>query len=136
MPSWTDRVLYATHNDSPDRTRVTPLLYTSIPSYTTSDHKPIVALLLLPPPLKVSHTPAVPTIASTTVPLLSHPRQYSPDPYAVLKRYTGKSLGRVLGLFWCICVMLGLGNAAFGLANTLLSIGAMTWWRKRTVDAV
>jgi len=32
--------------------------------------------------------------------------------------------------------MLGLGNTAFGLANTLVSIEAMTWWRKRTIDAV
>ncbi|KAF8485595.1 inositol polyphosphate phosphatase [Gautieria morchelliformis] len=106
VPSWTDRILYASHVDSPDRSRVTPLLYTSVPSYTTSDHKPIVAVL------------------------------YAPDPYGFMKRYIGKGLGRILGLFWCIFVMLGLGNAAFGLANALFSIGAMTWWRKRTVDAV
>ena len=136
MPSWTDRILYATHDDSPDRSRITPLLYTSIPSYTTSDHKPIVALLVLPPPSKGLRTPSVPSVASTTIPLLSHPPQYSPDPYAAWKRYTGKILGRILGFFWCIFVMFGLGNAAFGIANTLLSIGAMTWWRKRTVDAV
>ena len=41
VPSWTDRVLYATHSDSPDtpdESNITNLLYTSIPSYTTSDH--------------------------------------------------------------------------------------------------
>ena len=40
-PSWTDRVLYATYSDTPDVTDgsgITNLLYTSIPSYTTSDH--------------------------------------------------------------------------------------------------
>jgi len=40
-PSWTDRVLYATHTDCPDtldKSNITNLLYTSIPSYTTSDH--------------------------------------------------------------------------------------------------
>lgn len=136
VPSWTDRILYATHSDSPDRSGVTSLLYTSIPSYTTSDHKPIVALLLLPSFPTVSPTPAAPSIATTTIPLLSHPPPFSPDPYAVLKRYIGKSLGRIIGLFWCIFVMLGLGNAAFGLANALLSIGALTWWRKRTVESV
>jgi hypothetical protein len=115
---------------------VTPLLYTSVPSYTTSDHKPIVALLVLPPFLTISRTPATPSIATTTVPLLSHTPQYAPDRYAFMKRYIGKSLGRILGFFWCIFVMLGLGNAAFGLANALFSIGAMTWWRKRAVDAV
>ncbi len=41
MPAWTDRVLYATYSDTPDVTDgsgITNLLYTSIPSYTTSDH--------------------------------------------------------------------------------------------------
>lgn len=40
-PSWTDRILYATYPDSSDITDgsgITSLLYTSIPSYTTSDH--------------------------------------------------------------------------------------------------
>lgn len=40
-PSWTDRILYTTHTDSPDtpdESNITNLLYTSIPSYTTSDH--------------------------------------------------------------------------------------------------
>ncbi|KAG6860954.1 hypothetical protein C0995_005618 [Termitomyces sp. Mi166 len=41
IPSWTDRVLYATHTDSPDihgKSNITNILYTSVPSYTTSDH--------------------------------------------------------------------------------------------------
>lgn len=41
VPSWTDRILYASHLDSPqqpDTTAITNLLYTSVPSYTTSDH--------------------------------------------------------------------------------------------------
>ncbi|KAG6331948.1 hypothetical protein ID866_7145, partial [Astraeus odoratus] len=40
-PSWTDRIMYATHIDtpsSPEQSNVTNILYTSIPSYTTSDH--------------------------------------------------------------------------------------------------
>ena len=40
-PSWTDRVLYTTYTDppdEPDKSDITNLLYTSIPSYTTSDH--------------------------------------------------------------------------------------------------
>ena len=41
MPAWTDRVMYATHSDSPDTpqaSNITNVLYTAIPSYTTSDH--------------------------------------------------------------------------------------------------
>ena len=40
-PSWTDRVLYATYSDdpeTPEKSNITNLLYTSVPGYTTSDH--------------------------------------------------------------------------------------------------
>lgn len=40
-PSWTDRVLYATYSDdpeTPEKSNITDLLYTSVPGYTTSDH--------------------------------------------------------------------------------------------------
>ncbi len=40
-PAWTDRILFASHADlpeEPDKTCVDILLYTTIPSYTTSDH--------------------------------------------------------------------------------------------------
>lgn len=49
-PSWTDRILYATHTDSPDtpeKSNITSLLYTSIPSYTTSDHVRLMLVFLL-----------------------------------------------------------------------------------------
>ncbi|TFY72711.1 hypothetical protein EVG20_g281, partial [Dentipellis fragilis] len=41
QPAWTDRILYTTYTDSldtPDKSNIISLLYTSIPSYTTSDH--------------------------------------------------------------------------------------------------
>ena len=41
VPAWTDRVMYATHSDSPDtpqESSIKNILYTAIPSYTTSDH--------------------------------------------------------------------------------------------------
>lgn len=40
-PSWTDRVLYTTYSDdpqTPEKSNITNLLYTSVPGYTTSDH--------------------------------------------------------------------------------------------------
>lgn len=40
-PSWTDRALYATYSDdpeTPEKSNITNLLYTSVPGYTTSDH--------------------------------------------------------------------------------------------------
>ncbi|KAF8163447.1 inositol polyphosphate phosphatase [Crassisporium funariophilum] len=126
IPSWTDRVLYATYTDSPetpDKSHITNLLYTSIPSYTTSDHKPIVSLLLLPPPQL--------SPASVSVPILRLPLDYSPspDPRATLKRYTGRVLDRVIGIVWWLLTLLGAGSAVFGVLNFFLGLGAWTWWR-------
>jgi len=135
-PAWTDRILYATYTDSPDASKVIPLLYTSVPSYTTSDHKPIVALLLIPPPASPDNTAAVPIDASTSVPLLPHLSQFKPDPYANLKRNIGKVIGRIIGLIWYVIVFLGFGHAALGISNVIVGWGALAWWRKRNVDAV
>jgi hypothetical protein len=144
-PSWTDRVLYATHTDSSDeldRSNIKNLLYTSIPSYTTSDHvrmpptlrpvadislqKPIVCMLLLPPP-----SPS--TLALSTPPTIHLPKYYSPapDPLAALKRYTGRTLDRIIGICWWILVLLGGGFGIVGVINFFLGIGAWTWWRSR-----
>ncbi|CAA7271570.1 unnamed protein product [Cyclocybe aegerita] len=126
MPSWTDRVLYTTYTDSvdtPDKSDITNVLYTSIPSYTTSDHKPVVSLLLLPPPQ--------PSQASSIVPKLSLPPSYkpTPDPRAVLKRYVGCVLDRVIGIFWWLLTLLGAGSGIVGIFNFILGLGAWTLWR-------
>ena len=140
-PSWTDRVLYATHTDSPyspEESHIENLLYTSIPSYTTSDHvraflnnlplnltvhfqKPIVSLLLLPP--------ATPSTDGTS-PILRLPPSYQPrpDPWARFKRYGGRLLDRVLGYIWCLLVLFGAGSSVVGLCNFFLGLGAWKWW--------
>ncbi|KAG6833680.1 hypothetical protein H0H87_002876 [Tephrocybe sp. NHM501043] len=135
LPSWTDRVLYATHTDSPDfldKSNITNVLYTSIPGYTTSDHKPIVCMLLLP-------APAAPVVTSggqvskSRPPILRLPSTYAPapDPRANLKRYMGRFFDRVIGICWYILVLLGAGSGAVGVFNFLVGIGAWTWWRAK-----
>jgi hypothetical protein len=144
-PSWTDRVLYVTHTDSPDAldiSNITNLLYTSIPSYTTSDHvrtfcignsvadmylqKPIVCILLLPP-----SSPSGP--ASSTPPTIRLPKSYSPtpDPRATLKRCAGRTLDRIIGICWWLLILLGAGSGVVGVFNFCLGIGAWSWWRSR-----
>ncbi|KAJ7724440.1 Endonuclease/exonuclease/phosphatase [Mycena maculata] len=125
-PSWTDRVLYATYTDlpdTPDVSAITNLLYTSIPGYTTSDHKPIVSLLLLPPP--------APSPAATAPPTLRLRAGYAPtpDPHATRKRYTGRVLDRAIGRVWWLFALLGAGNAVVGIFNFVLGLGAWGWWR-------
>ncbi|KZT26393.1 DNase I-like protein [Neolentinus lepideus HHB14362 ss-1] len=130
-PSWTDRVLYATHTDSPETptsSNIKNLLYTSIPSYTTSDHKPIISLLLLPAP-----APSTPTAPPPTLRL---PPSYTPtpDPLATPKRYLGRVLDRVLGIAWLLTIIVGAGSAVLGLGAILggsLFYAFWRWWRAR-----
>ncbi|EGN93287.1 hypothetical protein SERLA73DRAFT_116094 [Serpula lacrymans var. lacrymans S7.3] len=123
-PSWTDRIMFATHTDSPDtpeKSNITSLLYTSIPSYTTSDHKPVASLLLLPSP----------SLPAPTVPLLRLPSTFTPtpDPLATLKRFTGRTLDRIVGYVWWFLVLVGAGSAIIGAFNFLLGFGAWSWYR-------
>ncbi|TFK42443.1 Endonuclease/exonuclease/phosphatase [Crucibulum laeve] len=127
-PAWTDRVLYTTHSDSPDSpqsSHITNLLYTSIPSYTTSDHKPVVSILLLPPPKQ--------TTPSEKLPVLHLPDDYTPtpDPTANIKRYTGRILDRTIGIFWWLFTLLGAGSGLLGLFNLFVGYGAWAWWRTK-----
>jgi len=135
-PSWTDRVLYATVSDPVDDVEVTQasggsvienIVYTSVPSYTTSDHKPIVALLQI-------H--ANPNKSTNSIPSLKRHPLYSqvlpkPDPYYAPKRYLGKFLGWILGWTWFAFVKLGGGfDGRFGVMNFLLGLIAWRWWNQ------
>ncbi|KAI0273598.1 inositol polyphosphate phosphatase [Gloeopeniophorella convolvens] len=131
-PAWTDRILYTTYSDPadvPDESAITNLLYTSIPSYTTSDHKPIVALLLLPP------APSVPS-TDDTIQLLSLPSGYSPKPGTLVnfKKYTGRILDRTIGIIWWLLVFIGAGHTAVGIGNCILGFGAWTWWKSKPTN--
>jgi len=125
MPSWTDRVLYTTYTDPPEDTsqsQITNLLYTSIPSYTTSDHKPIVTLLLMP---------LRPVFKSDSIPRIQLPGSYRPvpDSNATLKRYFGRSIDRIVGLIWWMLTLLGAGSGLVGVFNFIVGLGAWTWFR-------
>ena len=147
-PSWTDRILYATYSDSPeitDGSGITSLLYTSIPSYTTSDHvrrnpqssfcseimtiisqKPIVSLLLLPSSTR-AHPP------DNAIPLLSLPDYFTPKPvsFPSLKKYIGRMLDRIIGFVWSVLVFIGAGYTVVGICNFVLGLGAWSWWRSK-----
>ncbi|KIJ69041.1 hypothetical protein HYDPIDRAFT_164716 [Hydnomerulius pinastri MD-312] len=160
-PSWTDRIMYTTYTDSPntpDKSNIVNVLYTSIPSYTTSDHKPVVALLLLPaPPAPTSESPSPtsspssptsfslptsssssPTAPSPTIPSLSHqsppllhlPPSFAPtpDPRTSLKKYTGRTLDRIIGYTWWLLTFAGAGSAVVGVFNFFFSYAAWRWW--------
>lgn len=57
-----------------------------------------------------------------------HPR---PDTYANLKRYTGRTLDRLIGYCWSLLVFLGAGSSILGIGNFLVGLGMWSWWRTR-----
>ncbi|KAF8744418.1 mitochondrial carrier family, partial [Rhizoctonia solani] len=126
LPAWTDRILYTTYLDSPatpEASYIIPMLYTTVPSYTTSDHKPVVALLRVPS-----------AAASSLTPMLQHYGNlpFQPAYYpALIKKYVGKLLGWVLGWFWCALWFIGAGHAGVGLGNFIVGAGAAAWWKSR-----
>ncbi|CUA72220.1 Polyphosphatidylinositol phosphatase INP52 [Rhizoctonia solani] len=130
LPAWTDRILYTTYLDSPstpDTSYITPILYTSVPSYTISDHKPVVALLRVPS-----------AASSSLTPMLHHYGNlpYQPTPYSgFLKNSIGKLLGWILGWLWCALWFIGAGHAGVGLSNFVLGASAVAWWKARWFGA-
>lgn len=141
--------MYATHTDSPDtpeKSNIINILYTSIPSYVTSDHvsfpittssrhltseqKPVVSLLLIPPPAPLSSPETCPP------PLLRLPSAYNPtpDPRATFKRYTGRTLDRIIGYIWWLLALVGAGSAVVGIFNFFLGLAAWRWWKAPVVS--
>ncbi|KAG9318822.1 Endonuclease/exonuclease/phosphatase [Chiua virens] len=135
VPSWTDRIMYTTYTDSPatpDKSDIDNILYTSIPSYVTSDHKPVVSLLLLPAPQ------ALPTASPSTTaeeeppanpPRLRLPLTYTPipDPLASIKKYTGRTLDRIVGYTWWLLVVAGAGSTVVGIFNFCCMYASWKW---------
>ncbi|KZO97869.1 inositol polyphosphate phosphatase [Calocera viscosa TUFC12733] len=112
-PSWTDRILFASHDDVP----IKPLIYTSIQSYTTSDHKPVMALLLLPP-----------SVPEAKAPLIDERAPYPVSRNALLWSIVGTSLDRVVGYAWCVLWFAGGGRTGLGLVAVLAVMGISMWW--------
>ncbi|KAG9035280.1 hypothetical protein FRB95_011575 [Tulasnella sp. JGI-2019a] len=128
-PAWTDRIMFATYTDTPDKpatSSIKPLLYTSAPSYVSSDHKPITAVLLVPPP----------SPKSTTPPLLAPPPDHlQPAIFHNLSRYTGKVLGWVIGWIWYLFAVIGMGRTSVGIGNFVVGMGAMAWWNRSSASS-
>lgn len=138
--------MYGTYTDSPDTPEtsdIKPILYTSIPSYVTSDHvtfpsfisrimlilflqKPVVALLAVPTQVfSKSSSPL-----DSTIPMLRLPDSFTlpTDPNWYAKRVLGSAVGYVVGYVWTLLWYIGLGNAPIGVINFLVGAAAWRWW--------
>ncbi|GAA5890232.1 hypothetical protein JCM6882_008762 [Rhodosporidiobolus microsporus] len=112
VPSWTDRVLYASAGGE----NVKVESYRSVMDFERSDHKPVTALFSLPPAAATSRLPC-----SSPFPI---------DPSWHLKKALGYVLDRLVGSVWCIVMLAGFNrDARVGLVNLLLA--ALTAYYRR-----
>lgn len=138
MPGWTDRILFASHTDGPELyttdapapdTTTQVVEFGSTPELTLSDHKPVHAILTLPP---VRHSAPSPNMA----PLLAPPPPPSrPRPAAtpreeiIFWKIVGTTLDSLVGWPWTILVLLGFGNEKAGMGvGAFLAMVWSVWW--------
>lgn len=86
--------------------------------------KPVVSLLLLPPP-STSVTP-------DEIPVLKLPANFKPViiPYASLKSVLGRILDRMLGYVLSILTLLNAGSTVIGIGSFILGLSVLTFWKK------
>ncbi|ORY34119.1 Endonuclease/exonuclease/phosphatase [Naematelia encephala] len=145
IPGYTDRILFASHTDpdhlfSPQST-ISPTPppipesttqithFSSTPSITVSDHKPVHAIIQLP---GVSHSARAPHLAPTLAsPPSPHPPVPEPTPLLELTlwKLLGTILDRTVGWPWCILVLLGYGNPTAGMGvSAFVAMVFGVWW--------
>lgn len=95
-----------------------------------------MALLLVPTSVLAPAPPA--SAARPSPPRLRLPAAFTPapDPRWALKRYTGRTLDRLVGLVWSLLWLIGFGNAALGMGNFVLGLTAWRWVNERSASAV
>ncbi|KAM0792175.1 hypothetical protein ACM66B_004872 [Microbotryomycetes sp. NB124-2] len=135
VPGWTDRVVFATWTDNDgdrqrgeeqdivkvgqqeERGELVVEAYTSVQDFTQSDHKPVTAVIKLP---------STRLLAKSSSSELSALRLRAKNPYKVdptwrRKKLFGWVLDRIVGLNWCLLVLLGFNkDARLGIVNLAL----------------
>lgn len=79
-----------------------------------SDHKPVTAILRLPPAPGARLDPAL--------------RPYGIDPHWRLKQRIGQILDRLVGLAWCGLISAGAGNLVVGILELVVVAALTGWW--------
>lgn len=134
IPGWTDRILFASYNDpapgQPNHGSSTQILhFNSTPELTISDHKPVHAVLQLPPPRHESASLMMAPVLPPPPPP-SRPRPAARDAEELRTRLlVGMLLDRLIGWPWTILVLLGFGNDKAGMGvGAFLGMVWGIWW--------
>ena len=141
IPGYTDRILLASHTDparlfspgaSPTDTNdeTTQIVdFLSTPEITISDHKPVHAIVVLPP---ATHSAA----ASHLAPMLAGPPPpHPPRPQLIsteelfLRRSLGTVLDKAVGWPWTLLVLMGFGDLRAGMGvSAFVAMVWGIWW--------
>lgn len=109
VPGWPDRILWGS---SGDERAILCELYRSLMQYRISDHKPITAILSVPPQ---------PQGAFLTSPYPINPQ------WRTMQR-NGRVLDRVVGYIWSVILVLGNGSLPVAAVEVLLLAVLGAWW--------
>lgn len=129
IPSWTDRILYATASDDasrPAQSNIKNIIYTTILAFTKSDHKPITALLLVPSLSQSSEGFRRPPMLTPPPEYLNYVPHHS---QRLAGQVIGKTLDLVVGWVWFFLWALGAGHTGVGIFNTILATLAIVYWK-------
>ena len=74
-----------------------------------------------------------PQAGSATIPLLRLPPNLKPTPdsLAIVKKYTGRTLDRLIGYTWWLLTVVGAGSAILGAGNFFVGLGIWGWFRSK-----
>lgn len=145
IPGYTDRILFGSWTDpaalhSPQAT-IDPIPgpapasttqiahFNATPHTVLSDHKPVHAILVLPP---ASHSAASPHLAPELRPAPPpHPPRPAADAFEIVLAYKvlGTLLDRAVGWPWTVMVLLGFGNVQAGMGvSAFIAMVWGAWW--------
>lgn len=113
LPAWPDRLLWASSDAARGSSVIVCELYRSLLRYTTSDHKPITAIVQLPQQLDSRS-------AFLRVP-------FPMDPHWRLWRTIGVVLDRMVGYLWAFLLLFGHGHLSLALLE-LAVLGILSWY--------
>lgn len=113
LPGWPDRILWGSSDATRGSAAIACELYRSLLRYTTSDHKPITAIVQLP--LHIDRRSA----------LMRKP--FVIDPHWRRWRFIGVVLDRLVGYLWSFLLLFGNGNLYLALAELGL-LGVLSWY--------